>query len=257
MQGRRRTPLASPGEIVTADTHAAFGSENANLIYALTQRGKLLRIDQKPARDDGPLICPGCQGKVTGVRPEARAYHYRHDRRKGAASGCGGGPETVAHLLAKAVLDQEGWIETPPVEVLENGKTRQIVRSQRFVFDTVEVETWSDGRRPDLSVTRRRQDGQIETVWIEVQVTNPCSEAKIADIKTRGISTLQVVVPDPHQGETAFRKALLSTSEREWLYNKQAADWEKDRAARLEERARQVISATRRPCDTPPPAEAT
>lgn len=256
MQLRKRARRTSREHDLTADPHSAFGSDNAKLIYALTSRGDLLKIDQKARMVDRPLTCPGCNSRVTTVRPQVGTHHYRHMPGSRAASGCGGGVETVAHLLAKAVLEQERWIWTPPVDVLDNGRARTIVSGQRLAFDTIRVEPWLDGRRPDLSVTRRGYNGEIEVFWIEVQVTNPCSEEKLKDIMARGISTLQVVVPDPRQGEAAFREALLSTSEREWLFNRRAAEWKVDRTSSLLARARQVLGAAEHGYDGLVPDEA-
>lgn len=192
------------------------------------------------------------------VRPTQNAWHYRHQDSENGSNGCGG-LETYIHVLAKLILEKTGWIETPPVtHRWKNGSQLQIRPRERFVFETVEIEPWIDGRRPDLRVTGRgERTRETKTLWIEVAVTHPCPEDKIIHIRQEGVTALEIDLSKLRgNDEEAVGRALLSGENRSWLHNLDLVKWQANEDAKLERRARVVLDAARIQDDLPP-SEAT
>lgn len=63
--------------------------------------------------------CPGCGRRLVAKKGTEVAHHFAHE----ADAECTSGYETVAHLLAKQIITESGWIDTPELIAVYRGES--------------------------------------------------------------------------------------------------------------------------------------
>lgn len=223
--------------------HSPFGSDRVSLVYAKTADGEIVHVDDRRPWALGELRCAACPGVVTPVRGDDRAHHFRHLTH---GEGCGG-VETNAHIWAKLVLEETKAIRIPAVVDTVNGRRRVLFEEHLFKFDTVEVEPWENGRRPDLKVSAVNAEGKSRILWIEVKVTHGCDTAKKQHMIDNDISALEIDLSKfrNEEDERKVRRAFLKTAERDWLHNDAVSRARRKRQALLASHAGVLLDAAR------------
>lgn len=208
--------------------HSPFGGARAQLVYGQRADGSHVHISQVPRLGRERFICPACEQPIVARKGPQRIDHFGH--KQGQAGGCGLGVETNAHLWAKAVLEQERRIRLPAVRAGD----RIVFPSRIHAFDSVRLEKHDGDLVPDIVVTSKGQE-----MWIEVLVTHACGPEKIAKIRQKDRSVIEVDLSAfrKSQDYAAIRQAFLETADRAWLYNR----WQE--AALAEDRAKAEAEA--------------
>ena len=224
--------------------HSEYGEKGVKLVYAERPDRSLVRVDQLE-EPRPPLICPLCRTSVHRSKSKTGLRFFRHNA---GGEGCGG-PETNAHLWAKAELLKARKVFLPAAKSVYPGVELELQAARWFEFVDIEVEVRRGDLIPDLVAKATGADGELFEFWIEVNVTHKCGPAKIAKIKAAGPDAIEIDLSRLRTSydAAAIREALLEGPRRHWLHNRAIeADFE-ERTKRAEaERARQEAEAQRK-----------
>lgn len=205
-------PLPSDGDI-----KLAWGEEQGGSIRHISEVERGLACN---------CACPGCGAQLVAYK-KGKAPHFGHYRGK----ACRIAHETAIHKLAKQVLERDRRIMVPAVEARVGDLTETWYPKMMVELDEVWLEQPMEGMRPDLY--GRKGDRHIA---IEVAVTHKCGEEKLALIKERKLTTVEVYIGHVprHAEEHVVGAEIVSLAPRAWLFNPRI---EQIRAL-LEDRAR-------------------
>lgn len=224
--------------------HSDYGEKGVKLVYAERPDRSLVRVDQLE-EPRPPLICPLCRTPVHGCKSKTGLRFFRHNA---GGEGCGG-PETNAHLWAKAELLKARKVFLPAATSAYPGVELELQAARWFEFVDIEVEVRRGDLIPDLVAKTIGADGELFEFWIEVYVTHKCGAPKIAKIKAAGPEAIEIDLSRfrTSYDAAAIREALLEGPRRHWLHNRAIeADFE-ERTKRAEaDRARKEAEARRK-----------
>lgn len=202
--------------------------DGLDLTYGL-RNGVLVSIDDVPSGLACGCTCPGCGVPLVAKRGRIRAHHFAH-----AAGGlCEGAFESMAHLLAKTLIQPGDTLHLPAYDLdayhavlgdvgerlewwwNEDRSAFALLRPSTSVVERVEVERQQGDVRPDLVCWVAGKP-----LYVEIVVSHPVDAAKRAKLRARGVPTLELVVRphDVHEVDT-FKKVLLETGQRRWAYS--------------------------------------
>lgn len=185
------------------------------LLGAALLNDRLVGVDEVPRGVACGCVCPACREPVIAKQGECRIHHFAHD----GGRACRYAAETLAHLLAKQVLEKEPALFLPSVYATPGGD--RLTSDQQVHFDRVELEGRIGEIVPDVIAYR----GSTKLL-IEIVVTHPPGQLKIQRIAEMNISALQIKLGNPPLVNLeVVRKAVLSNrmSNRAWLFNRKAA----------------------------------
>lgn len=215
-----------------------LGSERAKLVYGRSSDGKLLHISEVSRGRSCGCVCPACKTPlVARTKADHRIPHFAHD----SGRACGGGPETVLHLLAKEAFRANPKILLPERPALDERKQVVTKPGQEVETEFLRLE-YTDPKKiiPDLYVRALGYD-----LFVEVAVTHFSDEAKIRRLREHRIPAVEVDLSRLPRDPTreAIADAVLRTAPRHWLYHpgidaaeaKRRAD-EQKRQAEIEKR---------------------
>lgn len=224
--------------------HSEYGEKGVKLVYAERPDRSLVRVDQLE-EPRPPLICPLCRTSVHRSKSKTGLRFFRHNA---GGEGCGG-PETNAHLWAKAELLKARKVFLPAAKSVYPGVELELQAARWFEFVDIEVEVRRGDLIPDLVAKTIGADGELFEFWIEVYVTHKCGDPKIAKIKAAGPEAIEIDLSRfrTSYDAAAIREALLEGPRRHWLHNRAIeADFE-ERTKRAEaDRARKEAEAQRK-----------
>jgi competence protein CoiA-like protein len=89
---------------------------------------------------------PACQRPLLAKKGDILAHHFAHE----GDHSCQGAYESTIHQLAKEIIGEDKGLNIPPVIALHKDATRTVFETQWFAVNTVEIEPWRDGIRPDI-----------------------------------------------------------------------------------------------------------
>jgi hypothetical protein len=182
-------------------------------------------------------VCPKCRRRLIAKHSDIVRYHFAHE----SDSVCVGAFETSAHLLAKQIIADEGRVFMPEVVADYRTERRPVMDARWVRFDSVALEVWVDGLRPDI-IARRRD----RTLAIEIYVSHRCEAQKISTFRQRNASALEIDLSAYRRGEfdpVGFRQAVLRDAPRYWLFNAQGAAMIRQLRQDLDALARQAAIA--------------
>lgn len=155
-------------------------------------------------------VCPECKCQLVAKKGAVVRHHFAHH----TITGCVGGFETMAHMLAKQIIADARGI-TLPEAVAERHDLRKVVNDAKWVpFDEVSLEVWQDGLRPDVVGRLRGRE-----LAIEIFVTHKCDQEKIDILRDRGTETIEISLGEfrRHFDSDKFKEAVLRTAPRWWV----------------------------------------
>jgi len=182
-------------------------------------------------------ICPGCGRDLVAKQGDIHAWHFAHD----SGADCSNGVESSIHRMAKQLIVERKQLWVPnrifkrevhgPFDEFTN---RTIWKEQisievqpeglKSLTDCLE-EKQIDTRRPDILANL---DGR--PIAIEVAYTHFCDDEKLAWLKGRNLTTIEIdleMPPDINQkdilGELENR-LFASTSYTKWLVHASDAE---------------------------------
>lgn len=214
--------------------HTEYGDKGVKLAYAEQPDGAIVKVDRLEPGLKHDLICPVCRKAVHRVRNRYDRLFFRHTS---DAAGCGG-PETNAHIWAKAQLLEAKAVWLPEVLSRFAEVNEPLQDARWFKFIDVLIEPVRGDLRPDLVVQVKAPEGEIRELWIEIHVTHKCGPRKRAKIEARAQATIEIDLSAfrTSHDAPAIRAALLEGKDnREWLFHKAQAEDFRVRTQRVEE----------------------
>lgn len=163
--------------------HTPFGADGVQLVWGQRPDGSHVHISEVPSGLKCDCICPACGLRLAAHKGRKLAHNFHHVN----GQACAGARETNAHVWAKKVLEarKEIWI---PAGVATAGKERMpAFPAQLFKFDDAWLEKREGSIVPDVVL----KAGERELI-VEIRVTHPCDDIKIAKIRQQGTSALEI-----------------------------------------------------------------
>lgn len=172
-------------------------------------------------------VCFECKQPVLAKQGSQLRWHFAHY----APTNCRPTPESELHFFAKCLLADELWLWIPPVRAYGGNREKQISKRRKFSFSDVRVEMADGNVRPDLIL--------VETggraLHVEIFVRHRVDRAKLAKLKARGISSVEIDLSHLNWDDrTGWKAAILETAPREWLHNAKAATVERELEAQAQ-----------------------
>nr|WP_280139541.1 competence protein CoiA family protein [Mesorhizobium sp. Root102] len=239
------------------DATKSYGSDRAQLVYGKRPDGTFAHIAEVQRGLACGCVCPACGGQlVARLKADRQVPHFAHH----GGEACGGGPETVLHLLAKEAFRSNPTMALPERLGLDS---RRVVSKPSLEVKTEFLRLeYNDPKTiiPDLYVRALGYD-----LFIEVAVTHFADDAKIQRLREHKIPAVEIDLSKlPRDAlRNAITEAVLKTARRRWLFHpgidaaraKQDADeigWQQERdrrhaaaAARHQSRVEETAAAYR------------
>lgn len=228
---------SGPNPLGYAD-HKAFAAFGAELVYGQRADGTLAHIAVVASGLACACKCPACGRTLVAKKGKKTAAHFSH---YGNSTGCGKNAETNAHIWAKEVLNREKLIMLPAVRATIGRETLQDYRERIFKFKLAELEKGLGDIVPDVILTT--EDGR--QMLVEVMVTHACGPEKIAKLRDRVLSTLEIDLSRWRKSSDrqAIEQALVKGAPREWIFNRKVDEAEARLAASIADRAASAARA--------------
>jgi hypothetical protein len=193
--------------------HRPFGALGLELVYGRRPDGTLAHVSETPSGLACECVCPACGRRLVARRGAKTAHHFAHLGQGGACAAAG---ETNAHIWAKRVLERTRRILLPAIEAEDAGRKLVSRRASFFAFDEVRLEQRMGEIVPDVVLRAKTRE-----LIVEVWVTHRCDDLKIAKIRERGLSAIEVDLSRFRacDDEQAVERALLSAAPRTWIFN--------------------------------------
>ncbi|UCI23990.1 hypothetical protein [Mesorhizobium sp. B2-8-5] len=228
-----------------ADAQKSYGTDRARLVYGKRSDGSLAHISEVARGLACGCVCPACDASlVARLKDDHQVPHFAHH----GGEACGGGPETVLHLLAKEVFRSNPKMLLPERVALDH-KKRVVMKPPTEVKAEFHHMEYTDpkGIIPDLYVRALGYD-----LFVEVAVTHFSDSAKIQRLRQHQIPAVEIdlsKLPRDALRETVT-EAVLHSARRRWLYHPgidaAQAQYEIDEAARQERQDRRWAEAAER-----------
>ena len=194
------------------------GRHGAQLTWAVAESGGLAHVSEVENGLKCACTCPVCDGALIARQGKIKEHHFAH------ASGeeCRHAAETALHLAAKDMLAKRKEIVLPEVAVNASyGFPRIVVAPQRrYAIASAEVERKTGSIIPDVIV-----EVSGRQLLVEVTVTHGVDDAKLAKIRERGLSCLEIDLSDAPRdlGREELEKIVVDGSaQKRWLHNVRA-----------------------------------
>lgn len=194
-------------------TQKSYGTDRARLVYGKRPDGTLVYIGEVPRGLACGCVCPACDGQlVARLKDDHQVPHFAHH----GGEACGGGPETVLHLLAKEAFRSNPKLYLPERRGLD--KKRIVTKPGIEVATEFLRLQYTDPKTvvPDLYVRALGYD-----LFVEVAVTHFADDAKIERLREHKIPALEIDLSKlPRDSlRDAIAEAVLKTASRRWLYH--------------------------------------
>ncbi|RYM32842.1 hypothetical protein ERX46_12340 [Brumimicrobium glaciale] len=143
-------------------------------------------------------VCPSCETPVVAYNnpKNKNAHHFKHHNKR----DCRFYYETMLHYMAKEIIAKELKLKVPKHEFSLSDSARDYqYNSNRIAipyestsiyevnFDTIEVEKYQDGIKPDLIGKIKNKE-----LHIEVAVTHFIDDEKLSKIERNGVTSIEI-----------------------------------------------------------------
>lgn len=191
-----------------------FELEDKTLKYAKCedQDYKLVHIDLVKTGLDCKCVCPRCFSPVV-AKNSGKKYEHFFSHLPGA--DCVGAHESVMHILAKEILEEEKCIYLPKHNRFLTGQLK---------FDRVEVEFHNKqtNLRPDCACYYGDK-----VLWVEFKRTHEVDKHKADKIASKGIECIEIDINKIAEDKDKLKEYLTNKPDnRRWIYNKQMTAYE-------------------------------
>lgn len=217
-----------------------FSDDDVQLAFGERHDGRIVHISEVDSGLACGCICPVCTERLEAHRGSQKAHHFHHHRR----TRCRSASETLLHKFAKQALDEERRLLIP--EVRPRYGTQSVLKhhAREHAFDDAVLENRLGNIVPDVIV---RKDGH--ELLVEMFVTHECDEEKIARIRARGISAIEIDLSGLSRtsSKADIVDAIVRTAPRRWLFNPRIDDAVQEMKATLARaEARRIAEKQRR-----------
>lgn len=207
--------------------------EQDGLPFGEAPDGRLISVADVPSGIACGMVCPQCRMRLVAKKGAIIRHHFAHE----AEFACSGAAETLLHKLAKQIIADAKGVWLPSLVATYGNTSRTVAAAGWFALDTVELEVWRDGIRPDI--IGRRGDRELA---VEVLVTHACGPDKLAFIADRRMAAIEIDLSALRalmHGD-GIENAVLRSAPRQWLFNaKLAPVVEELRIVEMDRRRRQ------------------
>lgn len=191
---------------------------SAELIYALNDLGVIVHISSVASGKACRCWCPECKIALVAKKGKHLTHHFAH----ATDTSCAGAPETALHKYAKQIVAKNLRLVLPDITASYESKVLKLWAGHEVKFDEA-LEEYRELKQfiPDVYLLR---DGR--KLLIEVAVTHFCDEAKISEIRTKGIAAVEIdlsKLPRDAAPEVVS-KAVLDEAHRCWIFHPQIDD---------------------------------
>ncbi|RKF22339.1 DUF2384 domain-containing protein [Altericroceibacterium spongiae] len=184
-------------------------------------------------------VCFECEQPVVARQGSKLRWHFAHH----APTNCRPTPESELHFFAKSLLADTLWLWIPAVEASAAGRNKQISKRRKYAFAEVRVEMADGNVRPDLILI----ESGGKALHVEIFVRHRVDSAKLAKLKGRGISSVEIDLSHlDWDDRSSWEAAILEVAPRTWLHNAKAAKVQQDleaQAASEAARKQEVLDA--------------
>jgi hypothetical protein len=219
---------------------------DVQLPYGLGPDGRLKHISEVQSGLKCGCTCPNpkCKARLVANKgdPKKKAHHFAHERDK----SCKAAYESMLHLLGKEIIADKRFLWLPEVVATHGEMTKRVRPPVKFRVDTVTLEEWKKGRRPDI-VARRTVGTDVKELLVEIFVTSRSDDEKIAWLRERKLPTVEIDLSRlPRDASRAeIEDAVLRSAPRVWLYNRLIEESEAEMRSVAEREARKRAAAFR------------
>lgn len=199
--------------LVTQHVPSRYSSKEAKLVYGVDALGVMRHISEVERGDACGCTCPACEAGLTARKGPDNVHHFGHQ----ASSSCATAPETALHRLGKEIVATKLFLALPEVKAVFNGETTVIHKAGPLSFDkAIQEARHLQNVVPDLYVER---DGH--RLLVEIYVTHACDELKRAELKNRGIATVEIDLSrlPRNASRSEVENAVLEKAGRYWVYH--------------------------------------
>jgi Competence protein CoiA-like family len=188
--------------------------EHNSLLAVGIKNGELTEIDNVTRGLDCGCICPVCKAPLVAKRGPDRQKHFAHYKKDVSHS-----PETIIHYLAKAIIESEKKVSTPPITISFNSKKEDWILSEfkEYEFDTVVSEQKEKNIVPDLIGFKKGR-----RLYIEIFVTHAIDQEKASYLKKENRSTIEIDLSNfllEKFDFSNFKEAVINGTNRKWIFN--------------------------------------
>lgn len=211
------------------------------LMFGLRE-GTMWHVKDVPNGKACGCVCPECAAQLEAKNNgKVRAAHFSHS----SGADCAGGYETALHLAGKEALQRlkcvclPEYITTLHAQAIDGKIFKETIHLETTTpikADQAWEEVWLGRFRPDVVF-----EVNGEQLLIEIKVTHAVDEVKLAKIKEKGISAIEIdlsfIEPEALRDQASFDNCLVSDPTiRTWLHSRKIDKLEAEARARLRAR---------------------
>ncbi len=226
-----------------------LGHAGQSLRYALSQ-GALVHVAEAPSgKGNGALRCPECGETLLARKGTMRTHHFAH-LSSAAADGCG--IESAAHLRAKDIIINAGWVNGQSIAdywsfdefPLEGGWKVDLFPWGKITFTSADPEVSAGSRRVDVMAYGAMGWNNTPVgpkMAVEICASHRVDDDKLSDLEDLGIPTLEIFL-DPRipVRESDFQDHVLRGARRSWKVPPPTDNQRKQVEERYQERLEQL-----------------
>lgn len=162
--------------------HAAYGVRN----------GKAVHVSDAPRGLACGCACAQCGRPLVARKGDSRRHHFAHRE----LTDCGGGVESVLHLLAKEIFGELQSVRIPPYRLKLRRATPMgtVVERSPVVANggvvsikSSSIEFPEHGMRPDITLHT-----EFGALLIEVAVSHKVGKPKLRKLRQRGLAAIEI-----------------------------------------------------------------
>lgn len=180
--------------------------------------GELRNIEDVPSGLACNCVCPKCGFPLEAHKGKVQRYHFQHH----SVAECEGAFESQLHLLSKDIIKENKSLMLP---VYAGRYSYYPHRRQNFT--EVVKECVQDDLQPDCLCKYTDEQGNEQTLWVEILYSHAVDEEKARKIRERNIACVEVDVSELFKDaevidrDTLTNFLLNSPDRRKWINNPQ------------------------------------
>ena len=161
-------------------------------------------------------VCPKCGFALEAHKGEVQRHHFQHH----SVAECKGAFESQLHLLSKAIIEEQKTLALPPYL----GRYCFYPQQQQ-TFTEVVKECAQGDLQPDCLCKYRDEQGNEQTLWVEILYSHAVDEEKAKKIRERKIACVEIDVSQLFKDADVVDKDTLtvfllnSPDNRHWINN--------------------------------------
>ncbi len=172
------------------------------------KNGNLISIDEVVQGSKCEYFCPVCNSQLIARQGKERVHHFAHYN----SSECESYGESMLHLLAKKILEENKYIIVPSF----SETTGNYSEHMKIIFKKVKVERKFKDIKPDIIVGNNNSS----FFFIEIAVTHKVDYEKLLRIREYNVSTLEIDLGDYYRSNKSFDYNTFKELVLSGLYNK-------------------------------------